>query len=160
MSTIKETVVEADPALPVIRMCRDFAATPAQLFRAHVDPDLFAQWIGPAATTIRIDRWDATTGGSYRYASMHNSQEYGFHGCFHDVRPNRIVQTFTFDGEPDTVALNTLWIEGLGQGRTRLRSQSLLDSFATRDGWLRGGMRTGLDDGYTKLERMVHDGTL
>ena len=27
----------------VIRITRDFAATPAQLLRAHTDPDLYAQ---------------------------------------------------------------------------------------------------------------------
>lgn len=155
-----ETAIEADPALPVIRLTRDFAATPAQLFRAHVDPKLYAQWAGPDGTTIRIHHWDATTGGSWRYSSEHDGREYGFYGCFHDVRPDRIVQTFTFDGDPDAVTLTTLWIEDLGGGRSRLRTQMLVDSFATRDGWLRSGMRTGLDDGYTELERMVLDGTL
>ena len=28
-------------------MTRDFAATPAQLVRAHTDPELFVQWVGP-----------------------------------------------------------------------------------------------------------------
>ena len=30
--------IEADPALPIIRMTRDFDATPAQLMRAHTNP--------------------------------------------------------------------------------------------------------------------------
>ena len=41
------TTIEADPDLPIIRITREFAATPAQLFRAHTDPELFARWIGP-----------------------------------------------------------------------------------------------------------------
>ena len=47
MTTITEAVIEADPTLPIIHTTRDFRATPEQLFRAHTDPDLFAQWIGP-----------------------------------------------------------------------------------------------------------------
>ena len=47
------------------------------------------------------------------------------------------MQTFTYEGEPDGVALETLWFEDLGGGRTRLRTQSLLDSFESRDAWLR-----------------------
>ena len=43
MNTIAETTIEADPKVPVIRMSRDFNATPEQLFRAHTDPELFAQ---------------------------------------------------------------------------------------------------------------------
>ncbi|AGZ41502.1 SRPBCC domain-containing protein [Actinoplanes friuliensis] len=118
---------------------------------------MFARWIGPDGMTTRIDHWDASTGGSWRYVSERDGTEYAFRGCFHDVRPDRIVQTFTFEGEPDGVALTTLWIDDLGDGRARLRTQSLLDSFEGRDGWLRSGMRTGLDQGYTKLERMTTD---
>ena len=32
----------------MIHIYRDFAATPAQLLRAHTDPELFARWVGPA----------------------------------------------------------------------------------------------------------------
>lgn len=98
MNKITETAIEADPKLPVIRMTRDFAATPGQLFRAHTDPALFARWVGPDALTTRIEHWDARTGGSWRYVSVHDGTEYAFHGCFHEVRPDRIVQTFTFEG--------------------------------------------------------------
>jgi len=160
MDKTTETVIEADPKVPIIRMTRDFAATPEQLFRAHTDPALFAQWVGPDSLTTRIVHWEASTGGSWRYVSERGGEQYAFHGCFHDVRPDRIVQTFTFDGEPDGVTLGTLWIEPLGDGRTRLRSQSLLDSFEARDAMLQSGMDVGVDQGYAKLDRMVSDGTL
>jgi hypothetical protein len=48
----------------------------------------------------------------------------------------------------------------VGGGWARLRTQSLVDSFESRDAWLRSDMRTGLDDGYATLERMVTDGTV
>lgn len=160
MDKTTETHIEADPKVPVIRMTRDFAATPEQLFRAHTDPELFARWVGPDTMNTRIERWDASTGGSWRYVSVHDGAEYGFHGCFHDVRPDRIVQTFTFDGLPDAVALETLWFEDLGDGRTRLRTQSLVDSFESRDAWLRSGMEVGVDEGYAKLDRMLADGAV
>ncbi len=157
---ITETVIEADSKLPIIRMTRDFVATREQLFRAHTDPVLFAQWIGPNAMATRIEHWDASTGGSWRYVSVRDDTEYAFHGCFHEVRPDRIVQTFTFEGDPEAVALTTLWFDDLGDGRTRLRTQSLVDSFEGRDAWLRSGMEVGVEEGYAKLERMVIDGTV
>ena len=158
MNRITATTVEADPDLPVIRTSRDFAATPAQLHRAHVDPALYARWVCPDGTVTRIEHWDASTGGSWRYVSVVGDVEYAFRGCFHDVRPDRIVQTFTYEGQPDAVALNTLWIDDLGGGRSRLRTQSLVDSFEGRDAWLRSDMETGLEHGYAKLEGMVRDG--
>ena len=110
--------------------------------------------------TTRIEHWDACTGGSWRYVAVHDGTEYRFHGCFHEVRPDRIVQTFTFEGNPDGVALETLWFEDLRDGHTRLRTQSLVDSFEGRDAMLRSGMEVGVDEGYAKLERMLIDGAV
>ena len=153
-----EATIEADANLPIIRMTRDFTATPAQLVRAHTDPVLFAKWVGPDAIETRIDQWDARTGGSWRYVSVHDGAEYGFRGCFHEVRPDRIVQTFTFEGEPDGVALETLWFTDLGGGRTRLHAQSLVDSLEGRDAWLASDMETGVNEGYAKLDRLLAAG--
>jgi uncharacterized protein YndB with AHSA1/START domain len=160
MTSIAETTIEADPKLPIIRMTRDFRATPEQLFRAHTDPALFAQWVGPRSLDTRIDHWDARTGGSWRFVSVRDGVEFGFRGCFHEVRPDCIVQTFTFEGEPDGVALETLRFEDLGEGRTRLHAQSLVDSFEGRDAWLASGMDTGVNEGYAKLDRMLADGAI
>jgi uncharacterized protein YndB with AHSA1/START domain len=160
MTSIAEATIEADPKVPIIRITRDFRATPEQLFRAHTDPVLFAQWIGPNSTDTRIEHWDARTGGSWRFSGTLNGQEFGFHGCFHEVRPDRIVQTFTYDGDPDGVALETLRFEDLGDGRTRLHVQSLVDSFDGRDGWLASGMETGVNEGYAKLDQMLSDGAV
>lgn len=155
MTTTTGTTIEADPKLPVIRITRDFAATQEQLFRAHTDPELFARWVGPDGTDTRIDHWDARCGGSWRYVSVIEGVEYAFRGCFHEVRPDRIVQTFGFEGMPDNVSLETMWFEERGDGRTRLHSQSLVDSFENRDAWLASGMETGVNDGYAKLDALL-----
>lgn len=160
MTTFTAATIEADPKLPIIRITRDFAATPAQLVRAHTDPELFKQWVGPNAIETRIEHWDARTGGSWRYVASHEGTEFGFFGTFHEVRPDRIVQTFTFEGEPDGVALETLRFEDLGNGRTRLHAQSLVDSFEGRDAWLASGMEVGVNEGYAKLDRMLADGAV
>ena len=160
MNITAETTIEADPTVPIIHLTRHFAATPEQLFRAHTDPALFAQWIGPSAQTTRIDQWDARSGGSFRFVSSSGGDEYAFHGSFHEVRPDRIVQTFTYEGDPDGVALETLWFEDLGGGRTRLRVRSLVESFESRDSWLRSGMEIGVNEGHAKLQEMITDGTV
>lgn len=159
-ATIETTRIEPDPRVPLIRLTRDFAATPEQLFRAHTDPALFARWVGPDGMDTTIEHWDATNGGSWRYVARRDGVDFRFRGCFHEVRPDRIVQTFTFEGEPDSVALETLWFEDLGDGRTRLHAQSLVDSFEGRDAWLRSGMETGIDQGYAKLVALLSSGAV
>jgi uncharacterized protein YndB with AHSA1/START domain len=160
MTSTAETTIEADRTLPIIRMTRDFRATPEQLFRAHTDPVLFAQWVGPRSLDTRIEHWEARTGGSWRFVSARDGVEFGFRGCFHEVRPDRIVQTFTFEGEPDGVALETLWFEDIGDGRTRLHAQSLVDSLEGRDAWLSSGMESGVNEGYAKLDGMLASGAI
>lgn len=149
--------IEADPEVPIIRITRDFAATPEQLFRAHTEQELFVRWIGPDSISSTIDHWDARTGGSFRYVSTRDDEVYAFRGCFHEVRPDRIVQTFTYEGMPDSVALETLTFTDVGDGRTRLEAASLCDSFEAREGWLRSGMEIGVNEGYAKLDGLLRD---
>ena len=150
--------IEADPRVPLIRITRDFAATPEQVFRAHMDPDLYAKWCGPDDVTTRIDHWDARSGGSWAFSNLRDGEEYAFHGCFHEVSPRRIVQTFTFDAWPEGVSLETLTLTDLGDGRTRLVATSLVDSFEGRDQWLESGMEKGVNDGYAKLDGLLAEG--
>ncbi len=151
-----EATIEADPTVPAVHITRDFAATPAQLVRAHTDPDLFVRWIGPAGYVTTIDHWDARTGGSYRY----EHEGHGFHGCFHHVGDDRLVQTFTWEGMPEGVSLDTMTFEELGEGLTRLHVTSLVGTFEARDGMLRSGMDVGIRDGYAKLDALLADGAL
>jgi uncharacterized protein YndB with AHSA1/START domain len=159
MTTQPEARITADPALPIIRIERDFAATPDQLYRAHTDPELFVRWVGRDGASTKIDYWDARTGGSFRFLSSDcEGADQGFRGTFHTVRPDRLVQTFTWEGMPDEVALETLRFEDLGDGRTRLHAQSLVDSFEGRDAWLASGMEVGVNQGYAKLDGLITDG--
>lgn len=162
MTTTKapDATIEADPDVPIIRITRDFAGTPEQLFRAHTDPDLFARWVGPSSLTTRIAHWDARDGGSWRYVATRGEEEYAFRGCFHTVSPTKIVQTFTWEAMPDAVALETVRFEDLEDGRTRLVAESLCDSFEARDGWLASGMEVGVNEGYAKLAALVREGAV
>jgi uncharacterized protein YndB with AHSA1/START domain len=151
-----ETEITADAKVPAVRITREFDAPPEKVFRAHTGPDLFVQWIGPRNTEMRIDHYDCRTGGSYRYVAISDGIEYGFFGSFHEVRPSElIVQTFTFEGEPDGVTLERLVLEDLGDGRTRLTSTSLIDSFEARDALLASGMEVGVREGYEKLDELL-----
>jgi uncharacterized protein YndB with AHSA1/START domain len=153
-----ETEIISDPDVPLVRLTREFDAPPDKVFRAHTDPDLVVQWMGPSRHTTRIDHFDCRTLGSYRYVMSSDGNEYGFHGCFHEVRPSEvIVQTFTYEGEPDGVALERIVFEDLGDGRTRLTATSLVDSFEARDAVMASGMEEGVIEGYNRLDALLAD---
>lgn len=158
MSTTRtrDTQILADPDVPAIRIVREFDAPPHKVFQAHADAKLAAEWMGPNGSQMRFDHYDCRTGGAYRYVAEFDGEEYGFFGSFHDVRPGeRIVQTFAFDGVPDGVSLETLVLEDLGDGRTRLTSTSMLESFEARDAMLASGMDVGVREGYQKLDALL-----
>ena len=155
-TSTRETQIVADPTVPLIRITREFDAPRGKVFRAHTDPELLVQWLGPRGLEMRIDSYDCRTGGSYRYVHSDANGEYAFRGCFHEVRPDElIVQTFTFEGMPDSVALERLVLEDLGDGRTRLTATSLCDSFADRDAMIASGMETGVVEGYERLDELL-----
>lgn len=151
-----ETEIIVDPDVPLVRIIREFDAPPEKVFRAHTDPELVVQWLGPRRHEMRIDHFDCRTGGSYRFVHFSDGNEYGFHGSFHEVRPAElIVQTFTFEGEPDGVALERMLFEDLGDGRTRLVSTSLVDTFEGRDAFVASGMEEGVREGYERLDELL-----
>lgn len=155
-TTTNATTVDIDPKIPAVHITREFDHPVSKVFRAHVDAELFAQWCGPRDLENRIDHFDAATGGSWRYVAVRDGEEYGFHGSFHEVRENElIVQTFTFEGMPDGVALEKLRFEDLGNGRTRLVATSLVDSFEDRDAFVASGMESGVVEGYEKLDELL-----
>jgi uncharacterized protein YndB with AHSA1/START domain len=159
-TSTKETEIHIDPDVPLVRLVREFDATPETVFRAHTDPKLFAQWCGPRELENEIDVWDCRTGGEWRYVSRDgDGEEYWFRGCYHEVRPNElIVQTFTYEGFAEGVSLDTLRLEPLDGGRCRLTATSLVDSFEGRDAFVASGMETGINEGYQKLDELLAAG--
>ncbi|MDT7573090.1 MAG: hypothetical protein QOE05_3264 [Actinomycetota bacterium] len=156
MATTHETEITADPDLPLVRIVREFDAPPEKVFRAHTDADLFAQWCGPRDLEMTIHAFDCRTGGAYRYTHTRGADEYRFFGSFHEVRDNElIVQTFTWEGMPDSVTLERLVLEDLGNGRTRLVATSIVESIEARDAFIASGMEHGVREGYERLDELL-----
>lgn len=159
-STPAATTIEADPALPTVKIVREFAAPRERVFRAHVEPELVAQWLGPRNISMDIDSWEASTGGRYRYHARRDDEVIAsFYGSFHEVRPDdRIVWTFTWEGMPDGVSLETITFTDLGDGRTRVTSLTVVDTFEVREAILASGMEVGVGEGYEKLDELLARG--
>ena len=149
---MNDAEIIVDDKVPVVRIIREFDAPPEKVFRAHVDPGLFVQWNWSDDYTVTFDEFDCRTGGAYRITMSGPEMAGSVHGSFHDVVPNeRIVQTFSPDGLPDLVVLERHTFEDLGDGRTRLTAQSLVESFEYRDAFL----DAGLVEGWARLDDLL-----
>lgn len=135
---------------------RDFDAPVQALFRAHAEPELVKQWLGPQGLQMAITEWEFRSHGGYRYSHTDASGTYAFNGTFHTVRPNEfILQTFEFEGAPDMVNIEYMWFEDLGNGRSRLRGRSICPNTEARDALLSSGMEGGMTEGYAKLDALL-----
>jgi len=153
----REARIIAPPGQPLIEIVREFDAPVERVFRAHVDPELVVQWLGPRRLQMRLEQWDMRRGGSYRYVHVdEDGTQYGFWGAVHDVQPGRsITQTFGYDPEPDSPALERAEFTDLGDGRTRLRVVSVTPDVANRDAMLASGMEHGVQQGYQRLDELL-----
>ena len=153
MSTTRITAL---PGVPFIDITREFDAPRDLIFRAHTDPDLLIQWLGPRRLTMAVERYDVRDGGSWRYTHRdQDGTEYGFHGVFHGTpSPDSMVQTFEFEGAPGHVSLDAIKLEER-EGRTVLRGHSVFQSIEARDAMVENGMDKGLDEGYQRLDELV-----
>jgi uncharacterized protein YndB with AHSA1/START domain len=156
MSTNPLTVT-APEGVPFIDFEREFDASVAAVFRAHAEPDLLTQWLGPRGYEMKIEHYDFRTGGGYRYIHTGaDGEEYAFNGVFHTVRPDEFaIQTFEFEGMPDIVAIESITFEDLGNGRSRIRGHSVYPSVESRDGMVASNMEHGMTEGYERLDELV-----
>lgn len=149
--------IDAPQGLPYIDFRRQFDAPVDAVFRAHAEPDLLKQWLGPRGYEMDIESYEFRTGGRYRYLHRDEAgEEFAFNGVFHTVRENELaIQTFEFEGFPDVVSIETLTFADLGDGRTQLSGRSVYPSQEARDGMVSSGMESGMSEGYERLDELV-----
>ncbi len=160
MSTKKnKTTITAEPGKQELFITREFDAPRELVFKAHTDPELYAQWLGPRGLTTTFEIFEPVSGGRYRFIQKDKEgNEYAFHGVSHEVTaPERMIGTFEFEGLPEAghVILETTRFESLPGNRTRITSQSVFQSVADRDAMIQSGMETGVNEGYEQLDELL-----
>lgn len=153
-----KTTIIAEPGKQELFITREFDAPRELVFKAHIDPDLYVQWLGPRGYEMVLETFEPYSGGKYRY--IHKDQdgnEFGFHGVFHEISEALMIQTFEYEGLPEKghVTLDTMRLEKLPGDRTKITIQSVFQSVADRDGMIQAGMEQGLNDGYERLDDLL-----
>jgi uncharacterized protein YndB with AHSA1/START domain len=154
-----QTKISAPPGKQELYITREFDAPRELVFKAFCDPELVIRWLGPKNMKMTIERFDARSGGSYRY--IHTDEKgnsYAFHGVVHEVTaPERVIQTFEFEGLPERghVSIDTSLFEELPGGRTKLTIHSVFRSVSDRDGIMMSGMERGVNDSYNRLDEVL-----
>jgi uncharacterized protein YndB with AHSA1/START domain len=149
-----EFIIEPGRQDIVIR--RVFDAPRDVVFKAMTDPTLIPKWWGPRELTTEVTEMEVRRGGTWRFVHKEpDGSESGFRGVYHDVvSPERVVQTFEFEGAPGHVTLETMTLEEV-DGKTRYQAVSLYDSVETRDIVLQTGMESGARETLDRLAEVI-----
>jgi uncharacterized protein YndB with AHSA1/START domain len=150
------TRITAEPGQPFIDIERDFDAPRDLLFRAHVDPELLVQWLGPAKYATTVERMEVRHGGSWRFVQRGaDGAEHAFRGVFHgEPSVEGITQTWEYEGWPGYVSLEGVTFEER-DGRTTVRAHTVYRTVEDRDGMIASGMEGGMNEGYARLDALV-----
>ncbi|MEA2193400.1 MAG: hypothetical protein QOI73_3521 [Solirubrobacteraceae bacterium] len=150
------TATVTTPGDREIRIEREFDATRERVFAVYTDPELIPQWWGPRSTTTEVVEMDVRTGGDWRFvAHDDDGGQTGFRGTYREVTPpERIVQTFEWDGMPGHVSVETAEFEDLGD-RTRVVTTSTFHTTEERDGMLGSGMEGGMNETFQRLDELL-----
>jgi uncharacterized protein YndB with AHSA1/START domain len=135
---------------------RVFDAPRERVFATYTDPELIPQWWGPRRMTTTVDQMDVRPGGSWRFVMREpDGREIGFKGIYREVTPpERIVQTFEWEGLPGHVIIETATFEEL-DGRTKVTTTSLFHTTEERNGMLASGMEGGLTETHERLAELL-----
>jgi uncharacterized protein YndB with AHSA1/START domain len=149
------TSIVTTPGEREIRIERVFNAPREVVWRAMTEPKLVAEWWG-RGNKLDVERLEVAKGGHWRYVEHHDGGSDGFEGRFAEVvRPERMVQTFEWDGMPGYPCRNTATFEDLGDGRTRFVATSLFFTTEERDGMIQSGMEQGMNQSYAHLDTVL-----
>ncbi|ARC55895.1 hypothetical protein AS850_02230 [Frondihabitans sp. 762G35] len=134
---------------------REFDAPASRVQRAHTDPALFPRWMGPRGTTVRLDRFEAVTGGAFRYSVVGgDGAAWTFFGSYHEVRDGLVTHTWQYEGETD-VSLETLRFRDLAGGRSVLEVTSAFSSEAACEAMVASGLDGGMDENFARLDEVL-----
>ncbi|MFC4017191.1 SRPBCC family protein [Micromonospora sp. GCM10011542] len=135
-----------------VTLTRAFDAPRELVYAAHTQAEHLKRWWGRGnPLDVEIDFRE---GGRYRFVEhAKDGNDYAFRGEFREiVVPERIVQTFEFEGMPGHVAVETL-VFTERDGQTVVTGTSRFDTKQERDGMVDSGMAQGAAESYAALER-------
>ncbi|MBF6099800.1 SRPBCC family protein [Nocardia cyriacigeorgica] len=155
MSTTTNDAVISTTSDTEIHVERVFNAPVDRVWDAYSRIEQLSRWWG-RGNQLDVERWEFRKGGHWRFVEHADGESHGFEGRFREITPKeRIVQSFEWDGMPAHVAIDATTFVDLGDGRTKVVTDSQFHTREERDGMLQSGMESGLNESYRALDALL-----
>jgi uncharacterized protein YndB with AHSA1/START domain len=152
-------VIEHPSALEILTT-RAFDAPIELVFDVLTKPEHVPHWFAPFEDTMTVCSIDLRVGGNYHMVFVtEEGTECSFRGTYLEIdRPNRIVDTWLFEGWPDAEAVETVDLHEAG-GVTTVRMNLAFRDQAGRDHMTRSdGQESSWDNMEEYLRSLVSPG--
>lgn len=150
----QKTKIKAENGRQDMEISRDFDLPLELLFRAYVEPELIAQWMG-----TKVLQLESRTHGGYLFETTDPKGNVVFRasGVIHAYVPaQKITRTFEMEGTPFGVQLEIYTFEKLTEDTSRVRMHVIYESVAQRDQVLQLPFRQGLNMAHDRMEALLH----
>ena len=153
-----KTKIHAEEGKSDLMITREFDLPAELVFRAHVEPELFEQWMSHEYGTVKVVKFEPKRHGSWEFenAGPDGTVVFRANGTIHEFVPNRkITRTFEMDGSPFDVQLEFLEFEELTEDTSRLAIHSVYRSVELRDQMLKLPFAAGLSMAHDRLQNVI-----
>ena len=154
----RKTKVHAEDGKHDIMITREFDLPLELLFKAHIDPEIFEQWMSHEYGTTKVVKLEGKKFGSWEFETidLKGNKVFGAHGVFHEFIPNeKITRTFEMEHSPYDVQLEFLEFEKLTDETSKLTMHSIYRTVAFRDELLKQPFSYGLNMAHNRLQEVV-----
>ncbi|CAG4999401.1 hypothetical protein DYBT9275_02218 [Dyadobacter sp. CECT 9275] len=150
----RKTKVRAEDSKQEIVITREFDLPLELLFKAYVEPEIVAQWMG-----TRVLKLENRKHGSYQFETSDPQGNVVFraNGVIPEFIPNqKITRTFEMENTPFAVQLEFLEFEKLTDQTSLLTMQIVYKSVALRDQMLKLPFAQGLNMAHNRLQETLN----
>jgi uncharacterized protein YndB with AHSA1/START domain len=153
-----KTKVHAEEGRQDFVITREFDLPVELLFKAHIESDLFEQWMSHEYGTTRVVQWNMQPHGNWRFETVDATGNvlFGANGTIHQFIPDqKITRTFEMENSEFDVQLEFLLFEKLTDDTSRLTMHTIFRSGERRDQLLKLPFEFGLNMAHNRLQDVI-----
>lgn len=149
----QKTKIDAENGKQEIVITREFDLPVELLFKAYIEPEIVAQWMG-----TKVLKLENKKHGSYVFETSDNKGNVAFvaSGVIHEFVPEeKITRTFEMENTPFAAQLEFLTFEKLSVERSKLTMHVIYKSVGLRDQILSLPFAQGINMAHNRLQNIV-----
>lgn len=154
----QRTEIHAEDGKQELTITREFDLPVELLFKAHVEPGLFEQWMSHEYGTVKVLKFECRKHGGWQFQTSDAEGNVLFqaNGVIHEFVPDaKITRTFEMENTPFDVQLEFLEFERLTEDTSKLKMHVVFRSGELRDQLMQLPFAQGLNMAHNRLQKVV-----